>query len=247
MIITDQILDLINAGALFVCNHSGGKDSQAMYIQLSRLVPKEQLVVIHAELDGVEWDGTLQHVKDTVTHPLYTVAAKKTFFEMVDARGMFPSPKYRQCTSDLKRDPINKQVRQLLKHRDCKIVVNCMGLRAGESCNRAAKEVLTLSARNSKAGRTWYEFLPIHNYTEEQVFSTIELAGQKPHWAYSVGMSRLSCCFCIMSSKEDLKIAAKYNPLVLAQIDKLERKHNYKMMMPKKGEEAKFLVDIIAE
>lgn len=33
--------------------------------------------------------------------------------------------------------------------------------------------------------------------------------GQEPHWAYSQGMSRLSCSFCIMANKSDLRTAAK--------------------------------------
>ncbi len=64
----------------------------------------------------------------------------------------------------------------------------------------------------SKAGRTVYNLLPIHDYLVERVFETIYQAGQKPHWAYSVGMSRLSCCFCIMASDDDLRVSATQNP-----------------------------------
>jgi 3'-phosphoadenosine 5'-phosphosulfate sulfotransferase (PAPS reductase)/FAD synthetase len=38
---------------------------------------------------------------------------KRTYLEMVEQRGMFPSPQYRQCTSDLKRGPIEKFIRSL--------------------------------------------------------------------------------------------------------------------------------------
>ena len=38
---------MIQAGALVVLNHSGGKDSQAMTILLSRIVPRAQLVAVH--------------------------------------------------------------------------------------------------------------------------------------------------------------------------------------------------------
>ena len=40
----EQIIDLIARGALFVINHSGGKDSQAMYLLLRGLVPAAQRV-----------------------------------------------------------------------------------------------------------------------------------------------------------------------------------------------------------
>ena len=48
--------DLIRAGALFVANHSGGKDSQAMLIKLLERVPARQLLVVHASLGEAEWE-----------------------------------------------------------------------------------------------------------------------------------------------------------------------------------------------
>lgn len=59
------IQGLIDRGALFVVNHSGGKDSQAMFIKIRALVPKEQIHVIHAHLPGVEWEGVMEHIDDT--------------------------------------------------------------------------------------------------------------------------------------------------------------------------------------
>ena len=40
--------ELIRRGALVAVNSSGGKDSQAMTILLSRIVSREQLLVVHA-------------------------------------------------------------------------------------------------------------------------------------------------------------------------------------------------------
>jgi len=48
---------LVDRGALFAVNHSGGKDSQAMYLVLRKIVPSSQLVIIHADLAEVEWAG----------------------------------------------------------------------------------------------------------------------------------------------------------------------------------------------
>ena len=50
--------DMIRTGALVAVNTSGGKDSQAMTILLSRIVPHGQLVAVHAPLGEVEWQGT---------------------------------------------------------------------------------------------------------------------------------------------------------------------------------------------
>lgn len=61
--IPKEIQELINRGALFVCNDSAGKDSQAMKILLKNIIPKGQLIIIHANLPEVEWEGNLEHIK----------------------------------------------------------------------------------------------------------------------------------------------------------------------------------------
>jgi DNA sulfur modification protein DndC len=208
-----KIIELVAQGALFVINHSGGKDSQAMLIHVRRFVPDSQIVIIHADLPEVDWEGIQEHIEaNSFGLPVHVCRAGKTFFDMVEHRGMFPSPKNRQCTSDLKRDPIVKTIRQISKATGQLLIVNCMGMRAEESPGRAKLDTLKLSERNSKAGRTWYEWLPIHDFSTAQVFKTISAAGQRPHWAYDAGMTRLSCCFCIMASQADLRTAAELRP-----------------------------------
>lgn len=187
----DQVADLVRRGAVFVVNHSGGKDSQAMALRLREVVPERQLLVIHAHLPEVDWPGIVEHIESTIDGlPFIQCRSVKTFFEMVERRGMFPSPQQRQCTSDLKARPEYGG-----------LIVNCMGLRAEESPARAKATTFKFSARNSKAGREWYDWLPIHDWTTAEVFQRIADAGQAPHWAYAAGMTRLSCCFCIMASK----------------------------------------------
>lgn len=243
--LNQNIQGLIERGALFVVNHSGGKDSQAMFNFLFAVVPHDQLVVIHAHLPEVEWEGTSEHVKNTIgSIPFFEVVAGKTFFGMVRSRKFWPSPKYRQCTSDLKRDPIEKKIRQISKETGKTLIVNCTGIRAQESSARSKQVPFKFSTKNSKAGREWYEWMPIFNWTEKFVFEYIAMNGQEPHWAYKAGMSRLSCCFCIMSSKKDLQIAAKLNPGLLEKYDSLEREIDQTFLMPVKGVR-KFLKDIL--
>ena len=57
---------MIRAGALVVINTSGGKDSQAMTILLSRIVPRGQIVAVHAPLGEVEWPGTVEFIRATL-------------------------------------------------------------------------------------------------------------------------------------------------------------------------------------
>lgn len=112
MQIDPSIRALIDRGALFVANHSGGKDSQAMLVVLRRIVPAAQLLVVHAVLEEVEWEGSEEHIRETIGDlSLILARPAKTFFQMVEHRGMFPSPANRQCTSDLTRGPISRAAR----------------------------------------------------------------------------------------------------------------------------------------
>jgi DNA sulfur modification protein DndC len=229
--IDPRVKALVDRGAMFMVNHSGGKDSQAMFHFVRAHVPDAQIIVVHAILPEVEWDGVEDHVRATIMGlPIITCQSRRTLLQMIAERGMFPSPSQRQCTSDLKRGPIEKAIR----HTGHKLIVNCMGMRAEESSSRAKLDTFKLSARNSKAGREWYDWLPIHDWLVGEVFGYIASVGQKPHWAYAKGMSRLSCCFCIMSSKADLKRAAELNPDLYAKYVGLEKSTGQVMMMPSK-------------
>ena len=55
--------EMIRAGALVAINSSGGKDSQCMTILLSRIVPREQILVVHAPLGEVEWPHAILRIE----------------------------------------------------------------------------------------------------------------------------------------------------------------------------------------
>ncbi|WP_419901093.1 phosphoadenosine phosphosulfate reductase family protein [Kiloniella sp.] len=242
-----EIKELRDRGALFVINHSGGKDSQAMTIYLRKHIADNQLLVVHAHLQDVEWAGTWDHViANCEGIDCRQVVAKKTFFEMVRHRGRFPSIQFRQCTSDLKRSPIEKLIRHYLKGnpRFGGVVVNCMGMRAEESTRRSKQMHFRLVEGNCTRLRTWYNWLPIHQMLLDEVFDTINSVGQKAHWAYGEGMSRLSCCFCIMSSKQDLSTAAILNPDLYKRYVDLEKDLGHTLAMPVKGKSPRGLEEI---
>lgn len=236
-----EIKDLIERGALFCVNHSAGKDSQAMFHYIHKHVPFNQIVTLHAILPMVEWDGVIEHINDTTMGvPVLTCKSRRTLLQMIEERGMFPSPSMRQCTSDLKRGPIERTIRQT-KHP---LIVNCMGMRAEESPNRSKLTSFKRNDKNSNSKREWFDWLPIHDWLIGEVFEAIASVGQKPHWAYEAGMTRLSCCFCIMSSKQDLITAAKLNPDLYKRYVELERSTGQVMMMPTKSKGRLTLVDI---
>ena len=220
----------IRRGALVALNHSGGKDSQCMTMLLTRIVPREQLLVVHAPLGEVEWPSTIEHIERTippgVPFILAPTASGKTLLERIEERRRWPSAHARYCTSDTKRTPIERELRRYLKARPrfAGLVVNAMGMRASESPARSKLAPFRRNDRNSRAGRAWFDWLPIHDLETEEVFGVIRAAGQAPHWAYAAGMSRVSCSFCILASRADLRRAAELRPDLYRKCVDLERR-----------------------
>jgi len=215
-----------------------------MHALLRDVIPHHQLVVVHADLGEVEWDGVQDHIWDTVKpHGVNIVRANKTLLGMVEQRGMWPSAAYRQCTSDLKRGPIFKFIRQYLSDRGLKIAVNCMGIRAEESTARAKKQPFRYNKAESCGHRDVWDWMPIFNWSTPQVFKAIRDAGQEPFWAYADGNERLSCVFCIMGSVNDLRHGAICNPELYRKYVELEKKIGHTIFT--KGKEPVYLEDHI--
>lgn len=233
-----KINKLIDQGAIFYVGHSGGKDSQAMYSYISKLVPSNQIRVIHADLGDIEHAGVKQHILDNISHPLKIAQARDIkgndvgLFDMIrnrrkalDTKGKpeapaFPSSAARFCTSDLKTGPIWREIRQ----DGHSLVVNCVGIRGQESPARQKKidqrGTLNINKKNANSKRVAYDWWPIADWSEQDVWYEILNAGQSPHPAYgfdhyevkATKNERLSCMFCIFGSVNDLRNARKQNP-----------------------------------
>ena len=194
--------ELIRVGALIAVNHTGGKDSQAMTILLSRIVPAGQLVAVHAPLGEVEWPGTIEHIEaslpDGVPLIFAPVSSGKSLLVQVEERGKFPGIRQRWCTASNKRGPIERELRRYLKAhpRFGGRLVNCLGIRRDESAARAKRVPWRRNERMSVAGREVFDWLPIFGLSTVNVFRIIRDAGQLPHWIYR-HLSRCSCSFCI--------------------------------------------------
>lgn len=234
-----DVAELISRGALFALSHSGGKDSQAMMLYVLERVPPKQVVVLHASLGEIEWEGALELAETQARDagvPFVVARAGKSLLDMVEHRyatrpevPSWPSHSSRQCTSDLKRGPLQRELRRYAKANGFSLIVNCMGLRAEESTGRAKQSPLRFNEGCSKGGREWYDWLPVHSWTTDQVLSTIRAAGQQPHFAYYCGNDRLSCVFCIYGSARDLANGARHRPELAARYMELEVRTGYSM------------------
>ena len=128
----------------------------------------------HDVLAETSWEhpGTEAWNRDLVVRivpglPLHVVRhPRKDFFAMVRHRSKFPSPMHRQCTSDLKRGPIQTWIRHNVTDL---VVINCLGLRAEESPARMKKLKLSRDRTMTNGKRTVWNWLPIYDWTESQV------------------------------------------------------------------------------
>jgi 3'-phosphoadenosine 5'-phosphosulfate sulfotransferase (PAPS reductase)/FAD synthetase len=238
---------------VIVINSSAGKDSQAMLDYVVEQadaagVDRSRLVVFHADLGRVEWDGTADLAAEHAAH--YRLRFEKIarpqgdLLDQIEQRGMFPDAARRYCTSDHKRGQGRKLLTQLVaeRHDGHPVrVLNCMGFRREESPARAKKEPFRRDESASNGRRHVDEWLPILDWTVDDVWERIRQAGTRHHWAYDAGMPRLSCSFCVLASKSALVRAAQLRPALAAEYVDLEARigHRFRLDLS--------MADIVAE
>lgn len=219
---------------VILINSSGGKDSQAMLDVVCTLAAEHQVLdrvtVVHCNLGHVEWPGTADLARRQAEH--YGVRFEERhrerglLLEQVRARGKWPSAAARYCTSDQKRGPARKLITELVGDlgalgRPAR-VLNCMGLRGQESRARLTKQALSRDEAATSGKRIVDTWLPIHDWTEHQVWQCIHASGVPWHPAYDAGMSRLSCSLCVLASRSDLVRAAQLRPELAQEYADLE-------------------------
>ncbi|MCA8939373.1 MAG: phosphoadenosine phosphosulfate reductase family protein [Planctomycetes bacterium] len=229
-----------------IISSSGGKDSQAMLWELYKEAydsgyPIDQITVFHAHLPAVEWPGVRELARTQAeTLGLAYVELRRRqggLLDHVRDRKMWPSPRQRYCTSDHKRAPEHRLYTRIARRwrertgeqRPCRIL-SCMGMRAQESVSRAKMVPFQLLERASNGRRDVYQWLPLHDWTVDQVWEAIDESGLPHHWAYDIGMPRLSCCFCIFAPKSALVLAGRHNKELLEEYVRVEEEigHTFK-------------------
>jgi len=215
-------------------NSSAGKDSQAMLDYIVSLadaqgVSRDRIVVVHCDLGRVEWEGTAELAAEQAAHyglrfeivrrdlgDLLTQVETRHATNVAKGKDIaaWPSSKARWCTSDQKTAQVLKLITRLTDevYRGHQIrILNCLGIRAQESVARSQKLAWEKDPKACNGKRDVDRWLPIFDWTETQVWDRIHASGVRYHRAYDLGMSRLSCCFCVLASKPDLLIAATHN------------------------------------
>lgn len=230
---TAELDALLRADAPVAIGVSGGKDSCALALatvaHLDALGHKGPRVLVHSDLGRVEWKDSLPTCERLAAHlGLELVVVRRGAGDMMDrwlvrwtnnveryadlscVKLILPwsTPSMRFCTSELKTAII---CRELIRRFPGRTIVSCAGIRRDESANRSkapttkAQPKLT-SRKHATTGLDWN---PILDWSDADVFATLEAGGVALHEAYTkYGMSRVSCAFCIMGSADDLAASA---------------------------------------
>lgn len=233
-----------------IINMSGGKDSCWMLAYLCEKYPEIKKYAVYADtgfehIKPVSAEAWSHHICARFGIELFVVRnPKKTYLEMVERRGMFPAPKYRQCTSDLKRGPIETWIRRaansgLIKER---VIINCTGIRAQESAARAKQNPLKRNVSLSKKGRIVWNWMPIFQASLNDVLQGLAAREIPLHpvyvWAGGY-MRRFSCRICIFSTDADIHAIYKHDREAFDAVSSLEERMGFTM------KQGKSLVQII--
>jgi len=240
-----------------VINMSGGKDSTRLLGYIREQFPAVKTYVVMA-------DTGFEHVKPisaedwarrvTASFGLDLITVKnpnKTYLEMVERRGKFPSMGQRTCTSDLKRSPIDVILRGVAE----RVIINCTGIRAEESPNRGKmnpwtlNEAVSIKERRTKAGRvfqqarTVYNWMPIFEETLADVLNWHHATGTPLHPVYipeyhvdgTKGgyLRRLSCRVCIFNTDADIRAIYVHDREAFDLVATLEQRINFTMKSKK--------------
>jgi 3'-phosphoadenosine 5'-phosphosulfate sulfotransferase (PAPS reductase)/FAD synthetase len=172
---------------------------------------------------------TSDHKRDQISKVMVALASET---RAAPGEGKMPwmKPSQRYCTSDHKRDQQAKLLTRLARERKGRRpvrILQCMGMRAGESVTRSKLRPFYLDKRNSNTRKRVHIWLPIHDWTHEEVWADVKASGVRYHPVYDQGMPRLSCCFCIYMPKPALVLAAKLMPDLAREYAEVEREVGY--------------------
>jgi 3'-phosphoadenosine 5'-phosphosulfate sulfotransferase (PAPS reductase)/FAD synthetase len=213
----NEVLAKLN-GRTVVCSVSGGKDSTAMALYLTRDLSLPDVRFVFADT-GWEHPETYSYIRDVLTPLLGRVewvGYAGGMGALVRKKGMFPSRVIRFCTEELKVKPILAFIDGMLdRGADC---VNAVGIRAGES---DARSKLTEWEFNRKMDLDVWR--PLLAWSEADVIAQHSSHGVTPNPLYLRGASLVGCWPCIFSRKKEIQFVAAHTPKVVETIREMER------------------------
>ena len=229
-----------------VISISGGKDSQTILDEMFYAVKRDnwggRLLAVHADT-GAEWPQSLPHCQMLCKHygiELRVAIPHRALPEHIERRcrklqadgrkGGWPSSACRYCTSDCKRNPIQKVIREVFDTKNTYSVLSVTGERREESSHRAKLSEIEPNKPLTAGKRSVMNYRPILDMTLEQVWTRIRETGLPRHVAYDLGNERLSCALCVLANERDIRNGAVHNPELRDRYLQIEREtgHTFK-------------------
>lgn len=226
-----EISDMLDRDVVVAIGVSGGKDSDACAIavdrHLDRIGHKGPRLLVHSDLGRIEWKDSLPSCERLAQRLGYELlVVRRQAGDMLDrwegrwrnnvlryedlscVKLILPwsTPSMRFCTSELKTAVIASALKKRFPKED---VINVVGIRRQESTSRSKMPVWAPHAGLTRKGSVGVTWNAIIEWPVQDVVYAIQEAGLSLHEAYTrYGSSRVSCCFCIMSSEADLIASA---------------------------------------
>jgi 3'-phosphoadenosine 5'-phosphosulfate sulfotransferase (PAPS reductase)/FAD synthetase len=138
----------------------------------------------------------------------------KRYTEMSCVKIILPwsTPSMRFCTSELKSAPIASKLVKLFPGQR---IISACGIRREEGNGKensprtnAPTSKLNKRLTNKGAKTSGLDWNPIAAWSTTDVFSFCAARGFQMHEGYALGMSRISCRFCIMQDLSDQRVSA---------------------------------------
>lgn len=181
----------------FICAYSGGKDSIALLnITAKALAPKDFYVIFGNT--GMELSSTLKAVDRAKQHwPDLRFVEAKCHLDPTETWDMFgpPASKIRWCCAVHKSVPTILKLRELTGDYNAKAVV-LDGVRAQESARRAKYGEVSIGAKNISQ----INVSPILKWNTAEIYCYLLKENILFNDAYRIGLFRVGCMVCPMSS-----------------------------------------------
>lgn len=219
-----------------VISISGGKDSQTILGVVMGMAREQgytgQISAVHANT-GAEWPQSLPHCRMLCDHygiRLDVAVPHRALPAHIERRQRWPSAACRYCTSDCKRNPIQKVVRVAFPAGGGANILSVTGERRQESAHRAKLPEIDGNKPLTVGGRKVTNWRPILDYRLEDVWTHISATGLPRHVAYERGNERLSCAICVLAKESDIRNGAAECPELAEHYLRIEREtgHTFK-------------------
>lgn len=184
-------------GYSFICAFSGGKDSLALLDIVSKALAPNDFYVVFSNT-GMELSDTLKAVEAAKKHWLsLRFAEAKCHMEPTESWDEFgpPGRRMRWCCVVHKSAPTIMKLREITGNYNAKAVVYD-GVRAEESARRAKYNDVSVGAKNINQ----INVSPLHKWNTAELYCYILKNGILFNKAYRLGLFRVGCMVCPLSS-----------------------------------------------